>query len=71
MNIMLHYIQFTVYVVISTKLNPGFNKKRTIFMKLPIVSCCIWKQLLYSKYCVIQSRPKCYLLYFYLTVAES
>ncbi len=37
MNIMLHYIQFTVYVVISTELDPGFNKDRTIIMELRIV----------------------------------
>lgn len=37
MNIMLHYIQFTVYVVISTELNLGLIKERMIIMELLII----------------------------------
>lgn len=35
---MLHYIQFTVYMVISTELNLGFNKESSIIMKLLIIA---------------------------------
>ena len=38
MNIVLHYIQFTVYVAISTELNLSFNKEQTIVMKLLIMA---------------------------------
>lgn len=37
MNIMLHYIQFTVYLVISTELNLGLIKERMIIMELLII----------------------------------
>lgn len=38
MNIALHYIQFTVYVAISTELNLGFNKEWTIVVKCLIIA---------------------------------
>ena len=57
MNIVLHYIQFTVYVAISTELNLGFNKEQTIVMKLLIMAhnkvYGLKKPLLYSQRCVV------------------
>lgn len=64
MNIMLHYIQFTVYVVISAELNLGCNKETHNHYELTNYSlslrreshCCILDTVLFTsllKCCVL------------------
>lgn len=68
MNIMLHYIQFTVYVVISSKLNLGVNKKKNNLNEITnrnlphMKTAAVFWVLCYS------NKPTCYLLYLYLIV---